>query len=382
MDRPTRDIPITRPSFDGLEIDALAEGIRSGWVTQGPRVAEFERAVAAYTGAPFALATTSWTTAMYLALRLSGIGPGDEVIVPSFTCPATPNVIRQTGAMPVFADIDRRTFNLDPAAIAPAVTPRTRAVMPVHYLGLAADMDAINAVARAHALLVFEDAGVALGGGHRGTRIGNLGAPTAFSFHGRKIVTTGEGGMLTTADEALAERARVVRSHGASVSDVVRHEARGVIQQEYLELGYNFRMTDLQGAVGVVQMRKLDGILARRQALAARYDALLAAVDEVETPHVPAGFEHAYQTYLVWLTPTCRRTLGEVLAGAAARGVSCRHSVIAHTQPFYRELCGEVRLPVTEDAARRTVALPLYPDMTPEDQDHVVDTLRRVLAGR
>lgn len=373
------EIPITKPTFDDEEIQAVAVVVRSGWVTQGPKVAEFEKAVAAYTGARFAIATTSWSTAMFLSMHLKGIGPGDEVIVPSFTCPATPNAIRQTGALPVFVDMDRRTFNLDPNLIEPALTPRTRALLPVHYLGMAADMDAINAVARKHDLLVFEDGGVALGGGYKGRKIGNLGAPTGFSFHGRKIVTTGEGGMLTTNDEEHAAKARVVRSHGASVSDFARHQAKGTLIQEYSDLGYNFRMTDLQGAVGVEQMKKLPAILARRQALAARYDALLAPMPEVETPFVPTGFEHSYQTYLVWLTAQCKVELEDILKATAARGVSCRHSLICHTQPFYQQLCGELRLPVTEEAARRTVALPLYPQMTEDDQDRVVAALKDAL---
>ncbi len=376
------EIPITSPWFDEAEIASLAQVIRSGWVTQGPKVAEFEKAVAAYTGARFAVATTSWSTSMFLTMRLRGIGQGDEVIVPSFTCVATANAIRQTGAMPVFVDMDRRTFNLDPNLIGPAITPRTKAVMVVHYLGMAADMDAINAIARKRGLLVFEDGAVALGGGYKGKKIGNLGAPTGFSFHGRKIITTGDGGMLTTNDEALAAKARIVRSHGASVSDLARHQAKGALIQEYTEMGYNFRMTDLQGAVGVEQMKKLPAILARRQALAARYDRLLAEMPEIETPYVPPGYEHSYQTYLVWLTPKCRVSLEDILKATAARGVSCRHSIICHTQPFYRKLCGELRLPLTEEAARRTVALPLYPQMTEEEQDYVVATLKDVLMGK
>jgi dTDP-4-amino-4,6-dideoxygalactose transaminase len=375
------EIPITKPLFDEGEIAALAQVIRSGWVTQGPRVAEFEKAVADYTGARFAIATTSWSTAMFLAMHIKGIGAGDEVILPSFTCVATANAIRATGAMPVFVDMDRGTFNLDPNLIEPAITPRTKAVMVIHYLGLAADMDAINAVACRRNLQVFEDGAVALGGGYKGRKIGNLGAPTGFSFHGRKIITTGDGGMLTTNDEALAGKARIIRSHGASTSDFARHQARGTLIQEYTEMGYNFRMTDLQGAVGVEQMKKLPSILARRQALARRYDELLANVPEVETPCVPPGYEHSYQTYLLWLTPKCKAGLEEILKAAAARGVSCRHSIVCHTQPFYRRLCGEVRLPVTEEAARRTVALPLYPQMTEEDQDYVVATLKDMLCG-
>ncbi|HEY9246725.1 MAG TPA: DegT/DnrJ/EryC1/StrS family aminotransferase, partial [Candidatus Methanoperedens sp.] len=215
--------------FDDREIEALTEVIHSGWVTQGSKVAAFEKAVATYTGTRFAIATTSWSTSMFLAMHLQGIGAGHEIIVPSFTCPAVPNAIRQTGAMPAWVDIDRRTFTLDPDLIEAAITPRTKGIMAIHYYGLAADMDAINKVARRHDLLVFEDAAVALGGSYKGRKIGNLGAPTGFSFHARKIVTTGEGGMLTTDDEYLAERMCTLRSHGASVTDFVRHQAKGTI---------------------------------------------------------------------------------------------------------------------------------------------------------
>lgn len=377
-----REVPVTRPMFDDREIEALTEVIHSGWVTQGSKVAAFEKAVATYTGTRFAIATTSWSTSMFLAMHLQGIGAGHEIIVPSFTCPAVPNAIRQTGAMPAWVDIDRRTFTLDPDLIEAAITPRTKGIMAIHYYGLAADMDAINKVARRHDLLVFEDAAVALGGSYKGRKIGNLGAPTGFSFHARKIVTTGEGGMLTTDDEYLAERMCTLRSHGASVTDFVRHQAKGTILQEYIDLGYNFRMTDLQGAVGVEQMKKLPTVLTRRQQLAARYDHLLAEIPEVEIPYVPSGYEHSYQTYALWLTPSCHLKIEDLLQATAARGVSCRHSLICHTQPYYRHLCGEVRLPITEEAARRTVALPLYPSMAEEDQDYVVQVLKDILARK
>ena len=376
-----REIPFARPWLGAEEIKSLADVIASGWVTQGPKVAEFERAVAFYTGARFAVATTSWSTAMFLTMNLRGLGVGDEVLVPSFTCPATPNVIRQTGARPIWVDVDRRTFNLDPECIESAVTPRTKAIMPVHYLGLAADMDAINLLARKHHLLVFEDAAVAMGGSYKGTKIGNLGAPTAFSFHGRKVVTTGEGGILTTNDEALAEQARIVRSHGASTSDYSRHQAKGTLLQEYTTLGYNFRMTDLQGAVGAEQMKRLPLIIAKRQRLARRYDELLAGIEEVLPPYVPPGYEHSYQTYLVWLTAKCQLSVKDLLLATAARGVSCRHSLVAHLQPYYRELCGPVHLPISEEAGRRTLALPLYPTMTDEDQVYVVEVLKQAFVS-
>jgi perosamine synthetase len=214
------EIPLARPYTDEAEVAAAAAAIRSGWVSQGGRAAEFEGMVAEYVGARFAIATNSCTSALHLSLYLQGVGAGDEVICPSFTCFATANAIRHVGALPVFVEIEPKTFNLDPSAVALAVSSKTRAVMVVHQIGLAADMDPLREIAHQHGLVIVEDAATALGAEYKGKRVGSLGSPTAFSFHPRKIITTGEGGMLTTDDETIAERARIVRSHGASVSDL------------------------------------------------------------------------------------------------------------------------------------------------------------------
>jgi perosamine synthetase len=376
-----REIPLTRPYFDDREIEAVAQVIRSGWVTQGPKVAEFERAVADYVGARYGVATTSCTTAMHLSLYLHGIGEGDEVIMPSFTCPATANAVRHSRAIPAFVDIDLRTFNLDPDGVADAVNPRTRAIMAIHQFGLPADMDRINELARKNELVVIEDAGVALGGVYRGKKVGSLGAPTCFSFHGRKIITMGEGGMLTTNDEVFAERARIVRSHGASVSDLVRHQAKGMVIQTYEELGYNFRMTDIQAAVGLEQMKKLPYIVEQRRRLARRYNKRLAEIPEVEPPYVPARAEHSYQSYVIRLTPQCRLSRDELLRELASCGVSCRHTLSCHDEPYFRQFCDGVYLPITDEIIRTTVCLPLYPTMTEEEQDYVVESLQEVLTS-
>jgi len=376
-----KKIPLTIPYFDANEIEAVAQVIRSGWVTQGPKVAEFERAVADYVGARYGIATTSCTTALHLSLYLHGIGEGHEVVMPSFTCPATANAVRHSRATPAFVDIDPRTFNLDPAAVADAINPRTRAIMAIHQFGLPADMDAINQLARKHDLVVVEDAGVALGSVYRGRRVGSLGAATCFSFHGRKIITMGEGGMVTTSDEAFAERARIVRSHGASVSDLVRHQAEGKVIQAYEELGYNFRLTDIQAAIGVEQMKKLPYVVEQRRALACRYDERLVKMPEVEPPYVPPYAEHSYQSYIVRLTPRCRLSRDEFLHKLASRGVSCRHTLSCHNQPYFRQICGEVHLPVTDEIVRTTVCLPLYPTMTEKEQDYVIESLQKVLTS-
>ncbi len=319
---------------------------------------------------------------LYLSLYLSGVRKGSEVLMPSFTCPATANAVCHAGLAPVFVEIDPRTYNLDPEAVATAINSRTGAILAVHQYGLPAEMEPLYALARRHDLTLIEDAALALGAAYHGKRIGSLGAPSCFSFHGRKIITTGEGGMVTTNDAAFADRARVVRSHGASVSDLARHHAKGTLIQSYEQLGYNFRMTDIQAAVGLAQMRKLPAILERRAELARRYDQALAGMPELETPSVPPHAVHCYQTYLVRLTPRCRLPLPEFVQSMSAQGVPCRHSLTCHTEPFFRRLCGEISLPITEEAARTTVALPLYPTMQDHEHDFVIATLKAVLAQR
>jgi perosamine synthetase len=377
------DIPLAKPYTDEAEVEAASEVIRSGWVAQGAQVMEFENRVAEYVGARFAIATNSATSALHLALYLQGVGAGHEVICPSFTCFATANAIRHVGAYPVFVEIDPQTFNLDPAAVAQAVTPKTRAVMAVHQIGLAADMEPIQEIARRHNLIVVEDGATALGGVYRGKRIGALGAPTAFSFHPRKIITTGEGGMLTTDDDALAQRARIVRSHGASVSDLERHKARGTVYAAYPEVGYNYRMTDIQGAVGVEQMKKLPWILNRKQDIGRWYDAHLAEIEEVEAPYVPAYAVHSYQSYLIHFKPQFRIDRDALLRQMAECGISCRHGIAPmHWEPYYRQLYGELHLPVTESISLSTMFLPTYPEMSEAELQYIVDNLKDLLARK
>src|SRR5256885_13023180 len=260
------NIPITKPSLGEEEARAPYESIRSGWVTQGPKVAAFEKAVAAYVGAKHGIATTSCTTGLHLALATAGIGPGDEVIVPSFTFIASANAILYTGATVVFCEIDPRTFNADPADIEKRITKKTKAIMPVDQIGLGCDIDAINDIAKRHGVDVVEDAAPTIGGTYKGRRVGSNAHQTVFSFHPRKAITTGEGGMITTDDEALAEKARKLRAHAMSVSDLDRHKADRVILEEYEELGFNYRMTDIQASIGLVQLRRLDELLRIRVA--------------------------------------------------------------------------------------------------------------------
>jgi perosamine synthetase len=374
------NIPITKPMFGEEEERAVVEVLRSGWVVQGPKVAAFERLVADYVGVPEAVATSSCTTALHLALVLHRIGPGDEVIVPSFTFIATANVVLYAGATPVFVDIDPQTYNLDPDSVEAAITSRTKAIMPVHQIGLAADMDRLNAVAQRHGLAVIEDAAPALGATYKGKRVGGLGNPTCLSFHPRKVITAGEGGMLLTADQALANRARILRTHGMSLSDLQRHHATSVAIEAYHDLGYNYRMSDLHAAVGIEQMQRLDFMLRRRQQLAARYDEAFADLDCVQLPFSSDDQPHSYQSYILQLRPQAPKPREQVMQEMLEAGVATRRGVMAiHLEPYYRQRFPQVKLPVTEAAAQSTLLLPIYATMTDVEQEYVIDHLLRTL---
>ena len=371
-------IPITRPAVGEEEALAAAEAVRSGWLSQGARVQEFERLVASYVGARHAIATSNCTTALHLALREAGVGPGDEVICPSLSFIATANAIVHAGAKPVFVDIDARTLNIDPSLVEALITPRTRAIMPVDQIGLAADIPAILEIAVRFALAVVEDAAPSLGATVGEARVGGMSQFTCFSFHPRKSITTGEGGMITTNDGDAAERIRRARSHGASTSDLSRHQSGAADIEEYPELGFNYRMTDIQGAIGIVQMGKLDAIVAARRARALRYNALLAGDARIGLPFEPAGRTHTYQSYCTWLRGGRERNA--IMAELAAQSIATRRGVMAiHLEPLYRETHGTRSLPVTEAAANETLLLPLYADMTDDEQDTVVAAFKKAL---
>jgi len=373
-------IPITKPLFSEDEERAVVEVLRSGWVVQGPKVAAFERVVANYVGVPHAIATSSCTTALHLALVLLDIGPGDEVIVPSFTFIATANVVCYTGATPVFVDIDPQTYNLDPNRLETAVTPRTKAIMPVHQIGLAADMDRLNAIANRYGLAVIEDAAPALGATYKGKRVGGLGNITCLSFHPRKVITAGEGGMILTSDQALANHARTLRTHGMSLSDLQRHQATSVAIEEYHDLGYNYRLSDLHAAVGLEQMKKLDLMLMRREQLAVRYHEALADLECLQLPFSSTDQPHSYQSYIIQLGPQAPKSREQVMQEMLEAGIATRRGVMAiHLEPYYRQRFPGVKLSVTETAAQSTLLLPIYATMTELEQEYVIDHLHRIL---
>jgi perosamine synthetase len=368
-------VPFARPHLPGGEAAALAEVIASGWVSQGPRVNVFEEAFAARVGAPDAVATTSCTTALQLALYASGVGPGDEVIVPSLSFIATANSVWQCGAQPVFADIDPRTYNLDPAAAERAITSRTRAIMPVHQLGLPADMDPFLELGERHGVVIVEDAACAIGATYKGRRVGSLGPLACFSLHPRKVITTGEGGMIAVHDPKMAARLRRLRQHAMDVSDLARHAARDVVLESYPERGFNARMTDLQAALGLCQLQALEDILARRRRLAERYTAALAGVPGITPPYEPLYARRTWQSYCVRLDPRAAIDRTDLMRRLLDDGIATRRGVMAiHQEAAYAgERVGS--LEHTEMAARDTLMLPLFPDLTDEQQGYVIDRL-------
>ncbi|MGH3069647.1 MAG: DegT/DnrJ/EryC1/StrS family aminotransferase [Streptosporangiaceae bacterium] len=369
-------IPVMRPWLGREEADAAAAAVMSGWVAQGPRVAEFESAFAAALGGGHAVAVSSCTAALHLALVAAGIGPGDEVIVPSLSFIATANAVRYVGADPVFADVDEATLNLVPDTVRPCLTERTRAVLAVDQGGVPVDMDAIRALCEPRSILVIQDAACAVGSVYRGRMAGAGAFLAAYSFHPRKLLTTGEGGMVVTSDEAVAARLRRLREHGMDVSAAQRHASRQPVTEHYLEVGFNYRMTDVQAAIGLVQLAKLDRLITRRRGLAARYRELLGGIPGLSVVGDPAYGRTNYQSFWVLLPEGFPVSRDELLRLLADEGVSARRGIMAaHLEPAY---AGQPRrpLPVTERLTANSLILPLFHQMTGAEQDLVISVIR------
>jgi perosamine synthetase len=370
-----------RPWLGEAEAEAVADVVRSGWVAQGPRVAQFEDAFRARVAAPEAVALSNCTTALHLALVLAGVGAGDEVVVPSLSFVATANCVTYVGARPVFADVDAATLNVTPETLEAALTPRTRAVVAVHQGGTPLDLDPLRAFCVERGLELVEDAACAIGSTYRGRPVGHGARFAAFSFHPRKLLTTGEGGMLVVADAALADRARRLREHGMTLSAAARHGSDTVVLEAYDEVGFNYRMTDLQAAVGLVQLGKLDAMIERRRERAARYQAALADVPGLVTAADPPHGTTNYQSFWVVLPPDFPVTRDRLLQVLLDAGVSARRGIMAaHLEPAWADH-PRGPLPVTERLTRDSLILPLFHELGDDDQDRVVDVLLRQAAG-
>jgi dTDP-4-amino-4,6-dideoxygalactose transaminase len=368
-------IDIAKPWFGTEEIAAVTAAIESGWVAQGPRVAEFEDKFSAIVGAEHAVAVSSCTTALHLSLIVAGVVADDDVVVPSFSFIATANAPLYVGARPVFADVDVATGNLTPKTIEQACTPRTKAVILVHQGGMPADVEAVRAWCEPRGIVVIEDAACAVGSIYRGRPVGADAAIAAWSFHPRKLITTGEGGMLTTDSVEWATRARRLREHAMSLSAAERHQTVLPPAEDYLELGYNYRMTDIQAAIGVVQLDRLGPIVERRRQIAAHYQQALAGVPGLRTLSDPAWGLSNFQSFWIEVLPEFPLGRDGLMARLAADNISVRRGIMAaHRQPAYAGQ-SHAPLPVTERLTDHTIILPVYPQMTPNDQQRVIDTM-------
>jgi dTDP-4-amino-4,6-dideoxygalactose transaminase len=383
-------IPIAKPFFGPEELEAIQRPLESGWVVQGPHVREFERRFAAFTQARHAVATSSGTSALQVGVAALGAGPGDEVLVPAFTWISTANVVEQLGAKPLFVDIDLQTFNVATDALEAAVTERTVGIIPVHLFGLCAEMDPVLDLARRSGLWVLEDAACAFGSAYEERPAGTLGDAAAFSFHPRKSITTGEGGMLTTHRDDLADAFRSLRDHGAATRE---DAGPSPLLPDYERLGFNYRLTDIQGALGCAQLDRADWILAERRRLAALYDTLLAPLEWLRKPVAPAGQTHSYQAYVTLFAPVppTRENVDdlqehrvELMTRLEALGIATRQGTHApHIQAYYADKYSYRPHDFFNAyvADRLTLALPLYAGMTDADVELVVKSLEDCFVG-
>jgi dTDP-4-amino-4,6-dideoxygalactose transaminase len=377
-------LPFHRPWIDDAAVKEVVEALLSGWITRGPRTAAFEEGFRQYVGARHAIALNSCTAGLHLALVAAGIGPGAEVITSPITFPATANVVIHQGATPVFADVDERTLNLDASRIEARITARTRAIIPVHFAGQACDMDAILDIAKRHGLIVVNDAAHAIETSFRGRRVGTLGDFTAYSFYATKNLTTGEGGMLTTEDEHLAEKARILSLHGISHDAWKRYDRSGSVHWETLAPGYKYNMSDIQAALGLRQLERLDEWWETRRQYVELYRSGLRDCRHISLLSEMPGGKAAYHLLVVMLrTEQLAADRDTIVAALKAENIGTGiHFRALHLHPFYRDAFGFApgSCPVAEWASDRLLSLPLYPRMSRRDVQDVVTAVRKVLA--
>lgn len=371
-------IPITKPYFTRKEEQLVSKVIKSGWVAQGPIVGKFERLFCEFISTSFSCATNSCTTALHLSLVAAGIKEKDEVILPSFTHPATINVVLYLNAKPVLVDIDLKTYNIDVNQIKKKISSKTKAIIPVHLFGLPANLKEICKIAKKHRLVVIEDAACAIGAEYDGKKIGSFDSLACFSFHPRKIITTGEGGMITTNNQGVYNLLRILRSHGSNISDLIYHKTKRIIFPEFVRLGFNYRMTDIQAAIGVAQMEKLPEIIKKRRQVAKYYNEKLANIDFIVLPYEPKGYKHVYQTYVIRIKENSKLNRDKIMYKLMKKGISTRKGTNAiHNEYYYKKRFNysSKEFPNSLIADKTTIALPLFHTMTKEEQNYIVKTL-------
>jgi perosamine synthetase len=375
-------IAIAKPYLTEDEAKAAHDTILTNWITQGPRVAEFEEKFASYVGSKYAVAVSNCTTGLHLAMIVAGIKAGDEVICPSMSYIATANCIMYVGATPVFAEVDPKTYCIDAADAEKRITPKTKAILIVHQIGMPADIDAFRAICDKHNLILIEDAACAAGSAYKGKKIGSHSDLVCFSFHPRKVITTGDGGMVTTNNEAYYNRMKLLRQHGMSINDRVRHSSTTIMFEDHIEVGYNYRMTDIQAAVGIKQLEKLDWIIAERRKIAVKYHEAFKNIDCIELLEETDGYFTNHQSFPLYLKPSSPVKRNDLMQLLLDRGISSRRGIMtSHRETAYitnPDFAG-ISLPVSEDASDNSIVIPLYVPMNNTDVDFVITNILNLL---
>ena len=373
-------IPIAKPCLTKDEAQSAYDTILTGWVTQGPRVEEFEKKFCEYTGAKFAVAVSNCTTGLHLSMIVAGIKEDDEVICPSMSYVATANCIKYVRAKPVFAEVNPVTYNIDVIHAEKLITKNTKAILIVHQIGMPADIDAFKLLCEKYNLKLIEDAACAVGSSYKGKKIGSHSELVCFSFHPRKVITTGDGGMITTSNEEYYKRLKFLRQHAMSVNDRVRHQSDKIIFEDHLEVGYNYRMTDIQAAVGIKQLEKLDWIIEERRKIALKYIEKLKNIDCIRLPIEEKGYFTNYQSYSIYLKENCPVNRNDLMQKLMDVGISSRRGVMtSHRETAYKDEYKSVKLPVSEDICDRSIIIPVFIPMVEEDIEYIISSLKKIL---
>jgi perosamine synthetase len=372
-------IPIAKPYLTEEDAQAAYDTIMTGWITQGPKVQEFEDKFAAYTGAKYAVAVSNCTTALHLSMIVAGIGPGDEVICPSMSYIATANSIMYVGAIPVFAEVDPIDYNLDIRDVEKKITKKTKAILLVHQIGMPADIDAFEELCDKYNLKLIEDAACAAGSVYKGKKIGSHSELVCFSFHPRKVISTGDGGMITSNREDYYIRLKLLRQHGMSINDRVRHNSNKVIFEDHVEVGYNYRLTDIQASVGIKQLEKLDWIVKERRKIATQYNEAFKNIEYIRLPIEKEGYLSNYQSYSIYLKESCPIDRNILMQNLLDAGVASKRGIMTtHRETAYRELQKDNCLPVSEDLHDRSIILPLYVPMSKAEVQYIIDSFNKI----
>jgi dTDP-4-amino-4,6-dideoxygalactose transaminase len=373
-------IPIAKPYLTKEDAQSAYDTILTGWITQGPRVLEFEEKFAKYVGSKFAVAVSNCTTALHLSMIVAGIKEGDEVICPSMSYIATANSIKYVGAIPIFAEV-REDYNIDPKHAESLITVKTKAILIVHQIGFPVDIDAFKNICNRHNLILIEDAACAAGSSYKGKKIGSHSDLVCFSFHPRKVISTGDGGMITTNNPEYNERLRLLRQHGMSVNDRVRHSSSKVIFEDHLEVGFNYRMTDIQAAVGIKQLEKLDWIVQERRKIAEYYLEKLKDFPHIRLPKEKPDTYINWQSFSIYILPSSPISRNELMQKLLDEGIASRRGVMcSHRETAYKEECKNLQLPFSEDLQDNSIVIPLYIPMEIADADKVVTFLKKFLS--